>query len=188
MMRIVKSSLSLLPGQLNLHTLNLTFAPLFDILYTEKERGNKEMKIWFDMDGTIADLYGVTDWLPMLCASDPTPYAIAKPLVNLSRLARALNRLQKMGYEIGVISWLSKSSTPEYDTLVTSAKMFWLNQHLPSVKWDEIKIISYGINKWEICGEGILFDDEAKNRETWQGDSYEPNEIFTILNELIKAA
>ena len=26
------------------------------------------MKIWFDMDGTIADLYGVTDWLPALIA------------------------------------------------------------------------------------------------------------------------
>ena len=62
------------------------------------------MRIWFDMDGTIADLYGVTDWLPMLRAYDPTPYAIAKPLVNLSRLARTLNRLQALGHEIGIIS------------------------------------------------------------------------------------
>ena len=69
-------------------------------------------KIWFDMDGTIADLYGVENWLPMLIDSDPTPYEIARPLVNLSRLARYLNRLQKMGFEIGVISWLSKPSTP----------------------------------------------------------------------------
>lgn len=145
------------------------------------------MKIWFDMDGCIVDLYGVTDWLPMLIASDPTPYAIAKPLVNLSRLARYLNRLQKMGHEIGVISWLSKSSTPEYDAMVSSAKMFWLSRHLPSVKWDEIKIVSYGTNKWESCGEGILFDDEARNRETWGGAAYEPDNIFEILTELVKA-
>jgi len=145
------------------------------------------MKIWFDMDGTIADLYGVTDWLPMLCASDPTPYAIAKPLVNLSRLARYLNRLQKMGHEIGVISWLSKTSTPEYDAMVSSAKIFWLGRHLPSVKWDEIKIVSYGTNKWESCGEGILFDDEARNRDTWGGAAYEPDNIFEILTELVKA-
>lgn len=145
------------------------------------------MKIWFDMDGTIADLYGVTDWLPMLIASDPTPYAIAKPLVNLSRLARYLNRLQKMGHEIGVISWLSKSSTPEYDAMVSSAKMFWLGRHLPSVKWNEIKIVSYGTNKWESCGEGILFDDEARNRDTWGGAAYEPDNIFEILTELVKA-
>lgn len=144
------------------------------------------MKIWFDMDGTIADLYGVTDWLPMLCASDPTPYAIAKPLVNLFRLARYLNRLQKMGHEIGVISWLSKTSTPEYDAMVSSAKMFWLGRHLPSVKWDEIKIVSYGTNKWESCGEGILFDDEARNRDTWGGAAYEPNNIFEVLSELVR--
>ena len=150
-------------------------------------KGVTDMKIWFDMDGTIADLYGVTDWLPMLCASDPTPYAIAKPLVNLSRLARYLNRLQKMGHEIGVISWLSKTSTPEYDAMVSSAKMFWLGRHLPSVKWDEIKIVSYGTNKWESCGEGILFDDEARNRDTWGGAAYEPDNIFEILTELVKA-
>ena len=145
------------------------------------------MKIWFDMDGTIADLYGVTDWLNMLINSDPTPYAIAKPLVNLSRLARALNRLQARGYEIGVISWLSRESTAEYDKMVTSAKMFWLNLHLPSVHWNTIHIVEYGRNKWETCGEGILFDDEARNRETWQGEAHTPDEIFQILNNLLKA-
>ena len=61
------------------------------------------MTIWFDMDGTIADLYGVKNWLPMLIDEDPTPYEIARPLVNLSRLARYLNRLQKKGFEIGII-------------------------------------------------------------------------------------
>lgn len=144
------------------------------------------MKIWFDMDGTIANLYGVTDWLPMLIASDPTPYAIAKPLCNLSLFARYVNRLQKMGHEVGIISWLSKSSTPEYDAMVTSAKMFWLSHHLPSVKWDEIKITPYGVNKWETCGEGILFDDEEPNRRTWGDRAYKPDEIFTILSQLCK--
>ena len=31
--------------------------------------------IWFDMDGTIANLYGVPGWLSYLQESDPTPYA-----------------------------------------------------------------------------------------------------------------
>lgn len=145
------------------------------------------MKIWFDMDGTIADLYGVTDWLPMLRASDPTPYAIARPLVNLSRLARCLNRLQAAGHEIGVISWLSKTGTTEYNTMVTEAKQFWLNLHMPSVHWNYVHIVEYGRNKWEICQEGILFDDEARNRNTWGGNAYTPDEIFQILNEMIKA-
>lgn len=146
-------------------------------------------KIWFDMDGTIADLYGVENWLPMLIDEDPTPYEIARPLVNLSRLARYLNRLQKMGFEIGVISWLSKTSTPEYDALVTGAKMFWLGLHLPSVKWDEIKIVPYGTNKWETCGGGLLFDDEERNRTAWEnGEAFEPEHIFEVLAEIVKSA
>ena len=146
------------------------------------------MTIYFDMDGCIADLYGVTDWLSMLRASDPTPYAIAKPLLNMSRLARVLNRLQTKGYQIGIISWLSKKSTPEYDKLVTEAKRNWLSQHLPSVQWNTIHITAYGRNKWETCGEGILFDDEAPNREAWGGSAYEPDKIFEVLNNLLKAA
>lgn len=145
------------------------------------------MTIWYDLDGTIANLYGVEGWLTALRAYDPTPYAIAKPLVNMSRLARYLNRLQKCGYKIGVVSWLSKDPNPSYGALVTSAKMFWLSKHLPSVKWDEIKIVPYGVNKWEICGEGILFDDEQPNRESWQGEAaYDPCEMFTVLAELVK--
>jgi len=145
------------------------------------------MKIWFDLDGTISNLYGVEGWLAALKNSDPSPYAIARPLVNLSRLARYLNKAQAMGHEIGVISWLSKHSTPEYDALVTGAKMYWLSRHLPSVKWDEIHIVSYGRNKWEIGGAGILFDDEAQNREAWGGDAYEPNEIFDVLMQIVQA-
>ena len=145
-------------------------------------------KIWFDMDGTIADLYGVEGWLEMLNDEDPTPYEAAKPLVNLSRLARYLNKLQKNGWEIGIISWLSKYSTPEYDEAVTGAKMFWLSLHLPSVKWNEIKIVPYGTNKYQTCGGGCLFDDEAKNRDTWEDSAYTPDQIFEILIEFSKAA
>lgn len=144
--------------------------------------------VWFDMDGTIADLYGVQNWLPMLNNEDPTPYEVARPLVNLSRLARYLNKLQKMGWKVGVISWLSKYSTPEYDAAVTGAKMFWLGRHLPSVKWDEIKIVPYGTNKYQTCGGGCLFDDEAKNRDTWEDAAYTPNRIFEILIDFSKAA
>jgi hypothetical protein len=141
------------------------------------------------MDGTIADLYGVENWLPMLIDEDPTPYEIARPLVNLSRLARYLNRLQKKGFEIGIISWLSKSSTQEYDAVVSEAKAFWLKRHLPSVKWNEIKIVPYGTNKWEVCGEGFLFDDEERNRTAWKNcAAFEPEYIFEVLAEIVKSA
>lgn len=140
--------------------------------------------IWFDMDGTIANLYGVENWLPMLIARDPAPYKLAAPLVNMNALARKLNQLQRAGYKLGIISWLSKTSTPEYDEAVTAAKLWWLRKHLNSVKWDAVNIVAYGRNKWEVCGEGILFDDEAPNREAWGGNAYHPNEIMEILSSL----
>ena len=141
--------------------------------------------IYFDLDGTLAGLYDVPNWLSMLIASDPTPYKLAAPLVNMNILARKLNKLQRAGYKIGVISWLSKSSTPEYDKAVTAAKLWWLNKHLNSVNWDEIKIVAYGTSKITECGGGILFDDEDKNRNEWGEGAYEPNEIFTILKVLV---
>ena len=79
--------------------------------------------IYFDMDGTIANLYGVENWLDYLINSDPTPYKVARPLVNMNSLARLLNRLQADGYHIGIVSWLSKSGTESYNEAVTNAKL-----------------------------------------------------------------
>lgn len=143
------------------------------------------MTIWFDMDGTLNQFYNVPNWLPMLRASDPTPYMIAKPNVNMSLLARYLHRLQDMGYEIGIISWLSKTGTPAYNAEVTATKYAWLKRHLPSVIFDEINIVPYGVNK-NLFNDGndILFDDEQPNRENWTGTAYGVDNILETLKSL----
>lgn len=144
------------------------------------------MTIWFDMDGTLADLYGVENWLPMVRASDPIPYMVARPLVNLSALARVLNRLRREGYEIGVISWTSKTGTPDYNAAVTAAKYAWLSKHLPSVDFDEIHVVPYGTPKQVFAhsDNDILFDDEAKNRENWTGLALDVTDIIGALKAL----
>lgn len=140
-------------------------------------------KIYFDMDGTIADLYGVQGWLEDLIAGETRPYAEAKPMVNMSRLARRLNLLQKAGYEIGIISWLSKNGTEAYNKAVAEVKKAWLKKHLATVEWNEVHIVAYGVPK-ETIGKGILFDDEFPNREKWGEGAYEPKDIFEILGGL----
>ena len=140
-------------------------------------------EINFDMDGTIANLYGVENWLDYLMAKDTTPYAIAKPLVNLSALARVLNRLQREGYTIGVISWLAKNSDDDYNKRVDEVKREWLARHLPSVQWDKVNIVAYGTPK-STCGEGILFDDEEPNRKEWNGIAYDVENIIEVLKAL----
>ena len=139
----------------------------------------------FDMDGTIADLYSNPNWLPLLRAFDPTPYITARPLVQLNTLARKLNALQKSGYRIAIISWLSKTSNEDYDRAVTEAKLQWLATHLPSVHWDEITIIPYGTPKENYCHNSldILFDDEERNRLNWTGRAYDVQNILEILRK-----
>ena len=139
--------------------------------------------IFFDMDGTIADLYGVENWLDYLIASDAFPYEIAKPLIRLNALARILNRLQKQGYKVGVISWLAKNTNTDYDEKVTRAKKEWLKKHLASVNFDEIHIVKYGTPKQTFAKteNDILFDDEEKNRNDWTGKAFDVNEIIEIL-------
>lgn len=140
-------------------------------------------EINFDMDGTIADLYGVENWLDYLEEKNPYPYMIAKPLVNLSVLARMLNKLQRKGYKIKIISWLAKNSNEEFDELVIFVKMQWLKKRMPSVKWDEINIVAYGTPKSNF-GQGILFDDEENNRKEWDGIAYDVKNIIEILKEV----
>ena len=144
-----------------------------------------EMKkvINWDMDGTIANLYAVEDWLPMLRAYDPTPYAKAEPMLNMSAFARLLHKAQRLGYEVCIVSWLSKTSNEDYDNAVTIAKLEWLKVHLPSVEWNEIQIVAYGTPK-STCGNGWRFDDEEHNRREWGIGAYEPCELLEILRNL----
>ena len=138
--------------------------------------------IYFDMDGTIANLYGVDGWLDMIINRDATPYRVAEPMVRMNTLARILNNLIKKGYTIGIVSWLAKNSNAEYDEKVTKAKIDWLHTHLKSVHFEEIHIVPYGTPKYEVVNNpnGILFDDEEPNRTKWNGTAYDVNEIIEV--------
>lgn len=146
----------------------------------------KNTTIFFDMDGTIADLYGVENWLDHLINFRTFPYENAKALLNLQALARILNNLQRKGFRLEIISWLSKNSNDNYDKQVTLAKLNWLSTHLASVSFDEINIVSYGVCKdtFRHTENDILFDDEEKNRKEWQGLAFGVENIISTLRTL----
>lgn len=139
--------------------------------------------IWFDMDGTIANLYGVENWLGYIIAEETKPYAIAEPLVNMNALARVLNRLNRNGYTINIVSWTAKNGTAEYNEAVAEVKKAWLKKHLASVKFTAIDILPYGTNKAE-NRNGILFDDEEPNRKAWNGTAHNADNIIETLKAL----
>ena len=142
--------------------------------------------LYFDMDGTIADLYAVEGWLNDLEAHRTRPYEEARVMHNMSVLARLLNQAQHNGHRLAVISWLSKSGTADYNRKVEKVKRKWLKKHLKSVQFDEICIVKYGTPKSSVAKNvGILFDDEERNRNEWsKGRAYPPEKIFEILKKI----
>ena len=98
----------------------------------------------------------------------------------MSALARALNKLQRLGYKINIISWTSKSGTAEYNEQVKQTKLKWLATHLKSVKFDNIFIVPYGTPK-QTLSKGILFDDEKPNRDNWGEGAYNADNILGVL-------
>lgn len=143
------------------------------------------MKIWFDMDGTIADLYGVDGWLEMLIAEDATPYIIAKPLINLNILTALMLKAQQKGFEICILSALAKNSTAEYDEKVKIAKTNWLKQYFTNVNFNEICFVPYSFIKNNVnSGNDILFDDENRHLSTWTGTAFHANQILETLQAI----
>ena len=147
--------------------------------------------IYFDMDGTIANLYGVENWLDKLEGGDTSPYKEAEVMLNMQALAHRLNNLQKHGFTIGVISWLSKSGSNAYNEKVAKVKAEWLAKHLGSVKFDEVHLVKFGKRKSKCAKvkDGILFDDNAKVRKEWikhnpNGWAFAEKNILEILEEL----
>lgn len=147
--------------------------------------------IYFDMDGTLANLYGVEGWLEKLRAHDASPYKEAEVLLNMQALAHRLNRLQRLGYTIGIISWLSKETTPEYTAAVAKAKRRWLSEHLASVKFDEIHLATFGKRKSKLAQVkgGYIFDDNPKVRREWikhnpEGWAFDVDNILEVLDLL----
>lgn len=149
-------------------------------MYQKKGRDPMKM-ICFDMDGTIADLYAVPDWLDKLRAGDASPYAEAAPMYDMKALREVLLKLIDKGYEIRIISWLSKDSTEEYKTAVRKAKREWLAKY--NFPADKCHFIAYGRTKADCIrhiadAPAFLIDDNKKARDGWHlGESIDPAEV-----------
>lgn len=143
--------------------------------------------IYFDMDGTIANLYGVSGWLDDLQAEKVRPYKEAATMVRMATLARLLHKLQNNGYSIGIVSWLCCGGSQKYNEAVTAAKIKWLKLHLPSVEFNEVHIVEYGTPKEKVVKypQGILFDDEERNRKNWIGKSFSEKNLLENLRGLL---
>jgi hypothetical protein len=153
----------------------------------------KTKMICFDMDGTIANLYGVNGWLEMIENENPQPYEIAEPMWDMVELATTLKMLQVKGYEVRVITWLAKDSTEDYKDKTRQAKLEWLKKY--GFPYDKFHGVAYGTTKancirkyLEINEQAILIDDNDKIRQGWKvGKTINPTteNIIDILKALL---
>lgn len=128
---------------------------------------NKELL--FDMDGTIADLYGYPDWLQKIRNYDTEPYEKAKFMYqNKELFLQLVAGLRRLGYKVKIVSALPKaeSTTEEYNSRVARAKKLWLIKH--QFPCDEIHICPYEQNKADYSSPAaeisILIDDNPEIR------------------------
>ena len=143
--------------------------------------------IYFDMDGTIADLYGFPNWLEHLTAEKTLPYEKAKTLGNIEKILEELYRLKMLGFRVGVVSWTAKFGSKVYNRAVRKAKIQWLKENFP-IELDEIRVVKYGTRKDYVVNDknSLIFDDDEKVRSKWRGVAVDPTQekIHTVLARL----
>ena len=139
----------------------------------------------FDMDGTIANLYGVENWLNDLRNEKVDPYVNAKPLYNMDEISNVLNKAKSNGWRIAITTWLAKDASRDYDKAVAKAKKEWLAKH--NFPYDEIHCLKYGRTKANATRKKadfqVLIDDNKKVRDGWTlGTTV--NAEYSIMNFL----
>lgn len=144
--------------------------------------------ICFDMDGTIADLYSVPNWLDKLRAEDSSPYSDAAPMWDMKELRKVLLLLINKGWEVRVISWLSKDSNESYKNEVRKAKLGWLEKY--DFPYRRCHLVAYGTTKADCvrrwASPAILVDDNEKVRNGWHlGETIDPTKV-NLIEELRK--
>ena len=140
--------------------------------------------IYFDMDGTIANLYNQPNWLHRLRSEDVTPYTNAEVMIDIDELKATLNILRANGYIIGVISWLSMNSSKPYARAVRQAKRQWLNKFFGKGFFDEIHLVKYGTPKHKVANvkQAVIVDDNKTVRANWNlGQALD---VHNILGDL----
>lgn len=139
-----------------------------------------------DLDGTIASLYDVPNWLDALQNHDATPYFKAREMRDLDYLNALIKLYKDAGGHVCVVSWTAKGNIPHaYFTATQAAKMLWLREHLPAI--EDVRIVEYGTPKYLVVKDvhnTVLFDDEQPNRDAFRragGQARYPKSLYRFL-------
>lgn len=125
-------------------------------------------KIYFDLDGTIYDLYSIPNWLQLLREEQPTAFTQGRPLFNHDFYKVVASLLSK-GVQFGVITWLPMQASPEYEEICRAEKIQWCKDYLPFISTFAAQ--SYGTPKQQAIKSrtrnDIIIDDNLDICQMW---------------------
>lgn len=134
----------------------------------------KKIKVYLDLDGTVASLYTEKNWLKRLQNEEAGLFLNLKPIINQETL---LEKFPKEKYEIVILSMTPKDASLEYCERVKTEKDLWLSEHFPSLTKRIYK--KYGHNKnLKNSANAILIDDNEIIRNNWRGVALNPAQLW----------
>ena len=145
----------------------------------------KKINIWFDMDGTIADLYNHKDWLKRLRNNDSTIFEDLETTNFIAELIADLNEqidsweIDRKNITFGIITWTSMEATYQMQLDSSKSKAIWARRfsdnyglninfdtHFISLPYGTPK--QSGLARVENKGYHILIDDNQEVLDTWE--------------------
>lgn len=152
-------------------------------------------KIFFDLDGTLYNLYEIDNWLDSLQYEDATVFERGDFIGDYERFMNVVKELLAKGFTFGVISWLPMYATPEFEAECAKVKETWVKKYLPFV--DEMTFQRYGTPKQNAIQRKAqtmyLLDDSKEVGRVWaipkQRIHFLVDEDFTavdILEEILR--
>lgn len=134
----------------------------------------KKTTVYLDMDGTIANLYGIENWLPRLRNEDTEIFKECEPMISQSKL---LELFPETLYKIVILSMTPKNATQEYCKNVEEQKDIWLDKFFPKLEKRIYK--KYSNNKnLKNSSESILIDDNEEIRNNFRGQALDPTTLW----------
>lgn len=103
--------------------------------------------IWFDLDGTLYELYKMPNWLERLEKRDWNVFIDGEPRKHHERIREAIKALQAKGWIVGCITWGSRGISKEEELQeIAEKKKKFLAKYFPELL-ENFYCLPYGASK-----------------------------------------
>ena len=134
----------------------------------------KKIKVYLDLDGTVASLYTEKNWLKRLRDEEEGLFLNLNPMITQEEL---FEKFPQEKYDIRILSMTPLGASKPFCEKVIEEKNAWLDKHFPALKKRIYQ--KYGHNKnVKNSANAILIDDNKAIRESWKGIALNPAQLW----------